>query len=45
MRGPLATATGHRNPAPVRWPIIDQWRVCFAWTDRGAIEIEVTDYH
>ena len=22
-----------------------QWRVCFAWTDRGAMEIEVTDYH
>ena len=25
--------------------INDQWRVCFAWTDRGAMEIEVTDYH
>ena len=23
----------------------DQWRVCFVWTDRGAMEIEVTDYH
>ena len=23
----------------------DQWRVCFRWTDRGAMEIEVTDYH
>ena len=23
----------------------DQWRVCFAWTDWGAMEIEVTDYH
>ena len=23
----------------------DQWRVCFIWTDRGAMEIEVTDYH
>lgn len=22
-----------------------QWRVCFIWTDRGAMEIEVTDYH
>lgn len=22
-----------------------QWRVCFVWTDRGAREIEVTDYH
>lgn len=25
--------------------INDQWRVCFVWTDRGAMEIEVTDYH
>ena len=25
--------------------INDQWRVCFVWTERGAIEIEVTDYH
>ena len=23
----------------------DQWRVRFIWTDRGAMEIEVTDYH
>ena len=22
-----------------------QWRVCFRWTDRGAVEIEVVDYH
>ena len=25
--------------------INDQWCVCFVWTDRGAMEIEVTDYH
>ena len=25
--------------------INDQWRVCFVWTNRGAMEIEVTDYH
>ena len=23
----------------------DQWRMCFVWTDQGAMEIEVTDYH
>ena len=23
----------------------DQWRVCFIWTDQGAMEIEVVDYH
>ena len=22
-----------------------QWRVCFRWTDQGATEIEITDYH
>ncbi len=22
-----------------------QWRVCFVWTDHGATEIEITDYH
>ena len=25
--------------------INDQWRVCFVWTDEGAMEIEVVDYH
>ena len=25
--------------------INDQWRVCFRWTEQGAMEIEVTDYH
>ena len=25
--------------------INDQWRVCFHWTDQGAMEIEITDYH
>ena len=25
--------------------INDQWRVCFRWTERGATEIEITDYH
>ncbi len=22
-----------------------QWRVCFRWTEQGAVEIEITDYH
>ena len=25
--------------------INDQWRVCFVWTDMGAMKIEITDYH
>ena len=24
--------------------INDQWRVCFRWTEQGAMEIEVTGY-
>jgi proteic killer suppression protein len=23
----------------------DQWRVCFVWTQDGAHDVEVTDYH
>ena len=25
--------------------INDQWRVYFRWTEQGAVEIEITDYH
>ena len=25
--------------------INNQWRVCFIWTEHGAMEIEVVDYH
>ena len=25
--------------------INDQWRVCFQWTEQGAMEIEIADYH
>lgn len=25
--------------------INDQWRVCFVWSDEGAMEIEIADYH
>lgn len=23
----------------------DQWRICFVWTDGGADDVELTDYH
>jgi len=23
----------------------DQWRVCFVWKDKGAFDVEITDYH
>jgi proteic killer suppression protein len=25
--------------------INDQWRVCFAWTEKGAENVEIVDYH
>lgn len=25
--------------------INDQWRVCFKWTDAGASDVEIVDYH
>lgn len=25
--------------------INEQWRVCFRWTDRGAEDVEIVDYH
>ena len=23
----------------------DQWRICFRWTNDGAIDVEIVDYH
>jgi proteic killer suppression protein len=25
--------------------INDQWRICFRWTEAGAEEVEIVDYH
>ncbi|WP_173513101.1 type II toxin-antitoxin system RelE/ParE family toxin [Sinorhizobium psoraleae] len=25
--------------------INDQWRICFVWTDAGAEDVEIVDYH
>jgi proteic killer suppression protein len=25
--------------------INDQYRICFVWTDKGAKDVEITDYH
>ncbi len=25
--------------------INDQFRICFAWTDRGPADVEIADYH
>lgn len=25
--------------------INDQWRICFRWTEHGAKDVEITDYH
>ena len=25
--------------------INDQWRICFRWADRDAVDVEIADYH
>ena len=25
--------------------INDQWRLCFRWTDQGAVDVQIVDYH
>lgn len=25
--------------------INQQWRICFAWTDAGPVDVEIVDYH
>ena len=25
--------------------INDQWRICFTWHDRDALQVEIVDYH
>ena len=32
-------------PAEHSVRINDQWRVCFRWTEGGAEDVEITDYH
>ena len=50
--GDLATPRGNRLEAltadrlgqfSVR--VNDQWRICFRWTDGGAEDVEIVDYH
>jgi len=40
----LEALTGNRSGIySIR--INDQWRVCFGWTDAGAENVEIVDYH
>ena len=40
----LEALTGdHSGQYSIR--INDQWRVCFLWTDAGAEDVEIVDYH
>ena len=48
----LAAPRGNRleqlkGYAPPRYSmrINDQWRLCFRWSDGGADDVEITDYH
>ena len=34
---------GRRGQYSIR--INDQWRICFRWTDAGAEDVEIVDYH
>jgi toxin HigB-1 len=40
----LETLTGNRS-GQYSIRINDQWRVCFGWTDAGAENVEIVDYH
>jgi proteic killer suppression protein len=34
---------GHSGQYSIR--INDQWRICFRWTESGAADVEIVDYH
>jgi proteic killer suppression protein len=38
-----ALAGDRRGQHSIR--INDQWRICFRWTDAGAEDVEICDYH
>jgi toxin HigB-1 len=40
----LETLKGNRS-GQYSIRINDQWRVCFCWTDAGAENVEIVDYH
>ena len=40
----LEALKGNRS-GQYRIRINDQWRVCFCWTDTGAENVEIIDYH
>ena len=40
----LEALTGNRS-GQYSIRINDQWRVCFGWTDAGAENVEIVDYH
>lgn len=40
----LEALTGNRS-GQYSIRINDQWRVCFVWTDAGAENVEIVDYH
>ena len=38
-----ALAGNRRGQHSIR--INDQWRICFVWSDDGAEQVEIVDYH
>ncbi|MGI8739753.1 MAG: type II toxin-antitoxin system RelE/ParE family toxin [Gammaproteobacteria bacterium] len=48
LRAPPANrleALKGKRAGPHSIRINDQWRMCFAWKDGQALEVEITDYH
>ena len=42
-RNHLEKLKGEKGQYSIR--INDQWRVCFRWTEMGAEDVEIVDYH
>ena len=40
----LEALTGNRKGQHII-RINEQWRVCFRWSDEGAMDVEIVDYH
>jgi len=38
-------ALKHERSGQYSIRINDQWRLCFRWTDAGAADVEIVDYH
>jgi plasmid maintenance system killer protein len=42
---PSGSRLGHMAVVIAPLCINDQWRICFRWTEGGADDVEIVDYH